>query len=369
MPSNATPSLSPTAIAQLKDQVKQWAKELGFQDCGIASTDLGQHKSHLANWLDAGYHGELEYMSRHGTKRSNPAELVPGTVRVISLRMDYWPESAAAAEQILGADQKAYVSRYTLGRDYHKLIRKRLAKLGQKLTEAVANSNYRVFVDSAPVLERGLAELAGLGWIGKNTMLIHPQAGSYFFLAELFTDIPLPVDQPFSSKHCGSCRRCLDLCPTQAFVGPHLLDARRCISYLTIELKGSIPEELRPLIGNRVFGCDDCQLVCPWNKFTRPTTEQDFSPRHQLDRQEMIALFAWTEEEFLQRTEGSAIRRTGYAGWLRNLAVALGNATPSEAVIRALQSRADHPSVIVREHVTWALVQLKRHPLYRDRIV
>ncbi|WP_020407573.1 tRNA epoxyqueuosine(34) reductase QueG [Hahella ganghwensis] len=346
----------------LAKNIKSWALELGFQQCGITDVDLGEHAEHFQQWLAKGYHGTMSYMETHGSKRYRPDELVPGTLRVISLRMDYWPEQDQAknAEAALSEDQTAYVSRYTLGRDYHKLIRKRLAHLAERITQKIDSSQYRVFVDSAPVLERALAQKAGLGWIGKNTLLINPKAGSYFFLGEIFTNLSLPIDEPFDSHHCGSCSSCLDLCPTNAFVGPQVLDARRCISYLTIELKGAIPEDLRPLMGNRIFGCDDCQMVCPWNKFNHPSREEDFTPRHQLDSSQLIELFHWTEEEFLEKTQGSAIRRTGYESWLRNIAVALGNATPSREVEVALKAKLDHPSEIVREHVTWALNHLRK---------
>jgi epoxyqueuosine reductase len=359
---NIGDGLSHAELQKLAFELKQWASELGFADLGITDTDPGRHEAAMQRWLQAGYHGEMDYMARHGSKRSRPAELEPGTLRVISVRMNYWPKveddnAEAAANAVLENGEKAYLSRYALGRDYHKVMRQRLKQLGERLEARVATTHYRLFVDSAPVLERGFAQKAGLGWIGKNTLLIHPQAGSLFFLGELFTNLPLPIDAPFDSQHCGSCSACLDLCPTKAFVGPHVLDARRCISYLTIELKGSIPEELRPLMGNRVFGCDDCQLVCPWNKFTRLTDEKDFTPRHQLDTADLIRLFNWTEAEFLQNTEGSPIRRTGYAGWLRNLAVGLGNAPSSPAAVQALRSREQHPSALVREHVRWALEQ------------
>ncbi len=346
------------ALLDLAQNIKRWAQELGFQQTGIAGTDLGDHEERLNQWLAQGYQGEMEYMARHGRKRSRPAELVEGTLRVISLRMDYLPD-ATAQQTVLDDQEAAYISRYTLGRDYHKLIRKRLTQLVGRIEAQLPGHQFRVFTDSAPVLERALAQQAGLGWIGKNTMLINPKAGSYFFLAEIYTDLPLPVDAPFTKHHCGSCRACLDICPTQAFVEAGVLDARRCISYLTIELKGSIPKELRPLMGNRVFGCDDCQLICPWNRFARFTQEPDFAPRHGLDSAQLAELFLWSEEEFLKRTEGSAIRRTGYEGWLRNLAVGLGNAPTSEAVVSALQQRADYPSALVREHVAWALAQ---HP-------
>jgi epoxyqueuosine reductase len=301
----------------------------------------------------------MQWMAAHGNKRSRPEELVPGTCRVLSLRMDYLPDGADPIT-VLEDPERAYIARYTLGRDYHKLLRKRLARLAQRIEEKLGGGHYRAFVDSAPVLERALAERAGLGWIAKNTMLINQDAGSWFFLGEIYTDLPLPPDPPQSSKHCGSCRACLDICPTDAFTGPFELDARRCISYLTIEHKGSIDPELRPLMGNRIFGCDDCQLVCPWNKFAQTTAEEDFQPRHDLDDVGLIELFNWDESTWATRTEGSALRRIGFERWLRNLAIALGNAPASEAVHNALRSRADHPSEIVREHVAWAL---QRHGL------
>jgi len=344
------------ALHALPEQIRAWASELGFADAGITCADTGPHAERLQQWLKAGYHGEMAYMADHGDKRYTPDALVPGTTRVISVRMDYLP-APDNPKQVLTDRETAYVTRYALGRDYHKLMRKRLAALAAKIDSAVSGYDYRAFVDSAPVLERGLAQRAGLGWIGKNNMLIHPRAGSFFFLGEIFTSAPLPVDKAFDSEHCGSCSACLDICPTDAFVGAHLLDARRCISYLTIELKGPIPEELRSKMGNRVFGCDDCQLVCPWNKFNKPTRENDFQPRHGLDNSTLAELFLWTEDEFLKRTEGSAIRRTGYENWLRNLAVGLGNAPSTIPVIEALKQRADHPSALVREHVAWALQQ------------
>jgi epoxyqueuosine reductase len=338
---------------ELAEQIRQWALELGFQQLGITGVDLGEHPAYLQRWLEAGYHGDMDWMARHGSKRTRPAELVPGTLRVLSLRMDYLHDGRDPVA-VLEDPGRAYISRYTLGRDYHKLIRKRLGKLARWIEEA-AGGRHRAFVDSAPVLERAIAERAGLGWIAKNTMLINPTAGSWFFLGEIYTDLPLPVDTPQREKHCGSCRACLDICPTDAFVGPFELDARRCISYLTIEHPGSIDETLRPLMGNRIFGCDDCQLVCPWNKFATPTDEKDFRPRHGLDDAELIALFLWDEATWLARTEGSAIRRIGHERWLRNLAIALGNAPTSSDVVDALAARADHPSALVREHVAWAL--------------
>lgn len=352
-PDHSTPD---PALDALPDQIRQWAKELGFADTGITHADTGPHAERLQQWLAAGYHGDMAYMADHGDKRYTPESLVPGTLRVISVRLDYL-HAPDNPKQALTNRETAYITRYALGRDYHKLMRKRLATLAQKIDEAVSGYDYRAFVDSAPVLERGLAQRAGLGWIGKNNMLIHPKAGSYFFLGEIFTSAPLPVDKPFDTQHCGSCSACLEVCPTDAFVGAHLLDARRCISYLTIELKGPIPEELRTKMGNRVFGCDDCQLVCPWNKFSKATNEDDFKPRHKLDNTELAELFLWTEQEFLKLTEGSAIRRTGYENWLRNIAVGLGNAPTTIPVIEALKQRAEHPSELVREHVAWALRQ------------
>ena len=349
-------STSAPDLAALAQSLKEWGRELGFQQVGIAGIELGEHEAHLERWLAAGHHGEMDYMAAHGHKRARPAELVPGTLRVISLRMDYLPGDTRMAE-VLASPDKAYLSRYALGRDYHKLIRKRLQQLAERMQAAVGPFGYRAFVDSAPVLEKALAQQAGLGWIGKNTLLLNKQAGSWFFLGELFTDLPLPLDAPHQREHCGRCQACLDICPTAAFVGPRQLDARRCISYLTIELKGSIPVELRAPIGNRVFGCDDCQLVCPWNRFARPSAQADFQPRHGLDNAELAALFRWTEEEFLARTEGSPLRRAGYERWLRNLAVGLGNAPSSIAVLEALELRREHPSALVREHVEWALAR------------
>jgi len=333
--------------------IKRWARELGFADVGISGTELGNDEAYLERWLADGHHGEMDYMERHGTRRSRPAELEPGTLRVVSVRMDYVPPGMPNAWDVINDGNQAYVARYALGRDYHKVMRNRLQKLAGRISERIGDFGYRAFVDSAPVLEKALARNAGLGWIGKHTLVINKRAGSWFFLGELYTDLPLPVDVP-ATAHCGSCRRCLDICPTQAIVAPYRLDARKCISYLTIELKGSIPVELRAPMGNRIFGCDDCQLICPWNKFAQTSTEPDFAPRHSLDGPRLVELFAWSEEEFLSRTEGMAIRRTGYEGWLRNLAVGLGNAPTSDEVVDALQARADDASAIVREHVAWA---------------
>jgi epoxyqueuosine reductase len=343
-------------LAALAQSIKDWGRELGFAHVGIAGVDLGEHELHLQRWLDAGYQGEMDYMAAHGSKRAHPDQLVPGTLRVVSLRMDYLPGDTRMA-QLLAQPDKAYISRYALGRDYHKLVRKRVQHLADRVQQAIGPFGFRAFVDSAPVLEKAIAEQAGLGWIGKNTLLLNRKAGSYFFLAELFVDLPLPVDDAQVSEHCGRCQACLDVCPTQAFVGPYVLDARRCISYLTIELKQAIPVELRPLIGNRVFGCDDCQIVCPWNRFARPTQENDFKPRHGLDNAELAALFLWDEATFLGNTEGSPLRRAGYERWLRNLAVGLGNAPSTIPVLEALQARREYPSELVREHVEWALAQ------------
>lgn len=349
-------SSAPLDLLALTASIREWAAQLGFQQVGITDIDLTEDALRLEAYLAAGYHGEMEYMASHGTMRSRPDELVPGTLRVISVRMDYLPQDTQMA-QVLAQPERAYVSRYALGRDYHKLIRKRLQQLAEKISQAIGPFGHRAFVDSAPVLEKALARKAGLGWMGKNTLILNRKAGSWFFLGELLVDLPLPIDQPNDRDHCGKCTACLQVCPTQAFVGDRVLDARRCISYLTIELKGAIPEDLRPLIGNRVFGCDDCQLVCPWNRFAKPTQEDDFQPRHRLDNSSLAELFMWTEDEFLARTLGSPIRRTGYERWLRNLAVGLGNAPSTIAVLEALKARLEHPSALVREHVRWALLQ------------
>lgn len=348
-------------MAELAGRIRSWGQDLGFQQLGFSDIDLHDHELHLNNWLSQGFHGEMEYMQRHGTRRSRPAELEAGTLRVISARMDYLPQSAADIEALLLKPSKGVVSRYALGRDYHKLMRKRLQKLAHQIEAHIGPFGYRVFVDSAPVLEKALAEKAGLGWIGKHSNLINKTAGSWFFLGEIYTDLPLPIDLA-ADEHCGACTKCIDICPTQAIIAPYTVDARRCISYLTIELRNSIPEELRPLMGNRIYGCDDCQLVCPWNRFARPTQEADFAPRNGLDAPELIELFAWSEAQFLKRTEGSAIRRIGFECWLRNIAVALGNAPTSEAIIEALQSRQQYASDMVREHVEWALNRHNNQP-------
>jgi epoxyqueuosine reductase len=352
--------LRPPELTTLAAKIKSWGKELGFQAVGIADTDLSAAEPRLRAWLASGFAGELDYMRRHGVKRTRPASLVPGTLRVISARMDYRPD-AVDASQVLADGSKAFVARYALGRDYHKVLRGRLKKLARRIAAEIGEFGYRVFTDSAPVMEVELARKAGLGWRGKHTVLIAREAGSYFFLGDIYTDLPLPVDAALE-EHCGSCRKCIDVCPTGAIVAPYRLDARRCISYLTIELKGSIPLELRPLIGNRVFGCDDCQIVCPWNRYAQLAGEPDFRVRNGLDRAELVELFAWTEEEFRRRMAGSAILRIGYVRWLRNLAVGLGNAPKGPRVVAALRSRASDSSALVREHVAWALERQAASP-------
>lgn len=348
-----------TELQQLAERLKQWGNALGFQQIGITDVDLTLAEQRLQYWLERGFQGTMSYLSQHGSKRSHPEQLVPGTVRVISARMDYLPVNAEI-DLALNDPARAYISRYALGRDYHKVLRQRLKQLAQQLASDQAATQYRVFTDSAPVLEKPLAEKAGLGWIGKHTNLINKQAGSWFFLGEIYTNIPLPIDTP-AVNHCGQCRACLDICPTQAIVAPYQLDARRCISYLTIEYKGPIPLELRPLMGNRIYGCDDCQQVCPWNRFARPTQELDFAPRHRLDQALLIQLLQWSAAEFDRYTEGSALRRAGYASWRRNIAIALGNSPPHPTIITALQQRLQHdPSddpEWVREAYCWALAQ------------
>ncbi len=348
---NPTPDYS-----GLLARIRAWSETLGFQQLGVSGLDLAEDEQRLIEWLGRGEHGEMEYMQRHGNMRSRPHELLPGTLRVLSLRMDYFPRESADAWSVIEHPELGYVSRYALGRDYHKLVRGRIAKLARLIEAEVGPFGHRAFVDSAPVLEKPLARNAGLGWIGKHTNLINTRAGSWFFLGELYVDLPLPLDQP-ASDHCGTCRRCIDVCPTGAIVAPYRLDARLCISYLTIELDGPIPAELRPLMGNRIYGCDDCQLACPWNKFAQPTREGDFAVRHGLDSAGLADLFAWDETTFLARTEGSAIRRIGHERWLRNIAVALGNAAPSPRARAALVTRREDASALVREHVEWALAR------------
>jgi epoxyqueuosine reductase len=349
-------TLNPDQIATLVADIRRWGGELGFQQIGISGIDLQHAEADLQTWLAQGFHGQMDYMGRHGKKRSRPEKLVRGTVSMISARMDYLPEHQEQAISLLDHADKAYISRYALGRDYHKLMRKRLDRLASKVADAVGPFGHRAFVDSAPVLEKPIAQNAGLGWIGKHTNLINSDAGSWFFLGELYTDLELPPDE-IATSHCGSCQACIDVCPTQAIVAPYQLDARRCISYLTIELKESIPVEFRKAIGNRIYGCDDCQLFCPWNKFAQPTAEGDFAPRHNLDNTDLVSLFKWNENDWNRYTEGSAIRRIGYHQWLRNLAVALGNAKTTKAVVDALQEKQNIDSELVREHVAWALQQ------------
>ncbi|HEX5539862.1 MAG TPA: tRNA epoxyqueuosine(34) reductase QueG [Methylophilaceae bacterium] len=345
----------------LAADIKQWGKELGFNQVGITDTDLSAAEANYRQWVIKGFHGAMDYMAKHGDKRTRPQELVPGTVRVISVRMDYLPPQARDSEEVMQDGEQAFISRYALGRDYHKVLRRRLQQLCDRIARHIGQIGdlpfaYRVFTDSAPVLEVALAEKAGLGWRGKHTLLLSRDAGSWFFLGEIYTDLPLPVDEK-SANHCGTCNACISICPTQAIVAPYEVDARRCISYLTIELKDSIPEPLRPLIGNRVYGCDDCQLTCPWNRFAQISQEPDFSVRHGLDDVSLAELFAWDEAEFQEKMAGSAIYRIGYRQWLRNLAVGLGNAPSTPAVIAALQNRAHDADPIVREHVQWALHQ------------
>jgi epoxyqueuosine reductase len=359
----AVPDLGTLAV-----RIREWGGELGFQQVGIAGCEIGEAETRLMEWLARGWHGDMDYMAAHGTRRSRPGELVPGTLRVISVRMNYFPQEVRDSWEVINDGSSAYVARYAVGRDYHKVLRGRLQKLCDRIaaelehadmfsTESARRFSYRVFTDSAPVMEVELAAKSGIGWRGKHTLLLNREAGSWFFLGEIYTDLPLPVDEP-QPEHCGTCRRCIDICPTGAIVAPYQLDARRCISYLTIEHKGEIPEELRPLIGNRIYGCDDCQLVCPWNRFAQKADVGDFSVRNDLDSAPLTELFAWSEEEFERRLQGSAIRRIGYERWLRNLAVGLGNAPTSAAVVAVLEARRDHPSALVRSHVAWAL---KRH--------
>jgi epoxyqueuosine reductase len=341
-----------------KQALIEGARALGFNQLGVTHVELAEDEVRLLRWLDSGYHGEMEYMQRHGSLRSRADELVPGTVRVLSVRMDYWPAEAADAQETLADPTLGYVSRYALGRDYHKVLRRALARLAEDICKRIGPFGYRVCVDSAPVLEKALARNAGLGWIGKHTNLIARDAGSFFFLGEILTDLPLPVDPPATS-HCGTCQACIPACPTAAIVAPYQLDARRCISYLSIEHKSAIPVALRRAMGNRIYGCDDCQLVCPWNKFAQAAAHPDFKVRHRLDAAQLTELFAWRQTEFDERMRGSAIYRIGYERWSRNIAVALGNAPSSPEVIAALQRRRDDASGLVREHVEWALAQHK----------
>lgn len=346
------------AMSELAIKIKQWGKDVGFDYVGIADIELSQHQAYLEKWLAKGMHGEMGYMHKHGSKRSHPEELVEGTQKVISVRLDYAPSDIDQAEDILQDHDIAYISRYALGRDYHKVMRAKLKKMASKIKQEIGDFGYRVFTDSAPVLEKALAEKSGAGWIGKHSNLIDSKTGSWFFLGELYVDLPLPSDKK-ATNHCGSCTSCIDACPTQAIVGPYQVDARLCISYLTIELKSAIPIELRTKMGNRIYGCDDCQLVCPWNKFAQVTKEPDFTPREQLTDRKLIELFAWSEQDFLDNTEGTAIRRIGYYAWQRNIAVALGNANTTKQIVNALSERLSESSAMVKEHILWALEQHK----------
>lgn len=348
---------NPQNNSELALKIKQWGKDLGFQQVGISDTNLNEAENHLHNWVKKGFHADMDYMHKHGLKRSRPELLVEQTTSIISVRMDYLPETAEQMHQVLNNPISAFISRYALGRDYHKIIRNRLQKLAHKIEAEYGQFGYRAFVDSAPVLEKAIAEKAGLGWIGKHSNVINRKAGSWFFLGEIYTNIPLPADTPTTS-HCGDCVACLDICPTQAIVAPYQVDARRCISYLTIELHGSIPEHFRSSIGNRIYGCDDCQLICPWNRFAKLTSEKDYNPRHNLNNSQLTELFNWSEDEFLKKMEGSAIRRIGYIRWLRNIAVALGNSPSTEQSIDALKQKQHHDSEIVKEHVQWALTRI-----------
>jgi epoxyqueuosine reductase len=346
-------------LRRLADDIKRWGRELGFSDIGITDTDLSHAEVNHQKWVERGFHGEMDYMAKHGTKRTRPAELIPNTVRIISARLDYLPPKTKDSWQVMNDGEKAFISRYTLGRDYHKVVRNKLQRLCDKIQEASHLIEYRVFTDSAPVLEVELAEKSGLGWRGKHTLLINKDHGSWFFLGEIYTNIPLPIDKP-ATNHCGTCSSCIDICPTKAITAPYEVDARRCISYLTIELKNSIPVEFRPLIGNRVYGCDDCQLTCPWNKFAETTQEGDFHVRHGLDDISLIECFSWSEDEFKQKMAGSAIYRIGYEQWLRNIAIGLGNAPSKPEVVTALKARSKDTSDLVKEHIDWALAQHTR---------
>ena len=365
MPTQNSPPLSPTSaltsqqLADLAINIKQLASEFGFADCGITDTDNESAGQRLEQWLDLGYHADMDYMSKHGSKRYRAAELVPGTKRIICLRMDYLDPKLTTLSTLEDAEQ-AYIARYALGRDYHKLVRKRLAQLSKAIETLIGPFGHRVFVDSAPVLEKPLAQKAGLGWQGKHTLLINRKQGSWFLLGEIFVDLALPIDPPYDKDHCSRCSSCMTVCPTSAFPEPYVLDANRCIAYLTIEHKGSIPLELRPLMGNRVFGCDDCQLACPWNRAPAATKEDDFKPRHGLDQAKLAALFMWTEAEFLTRTEGSPIRRAGFEGWQRNLAIGLGNGPATPATLHALQQQRSSATPMVMEHIDWALDRLRQ---------
>ena len=351
------PSLQSSADGLAK-KIKTWGKDLGFQQVGFSDIDLSEAESRLQTWIENKFYGDMEWMHHHGTKRTRPDELVVGTVSVISVRMDYLPPDGVAPEGVLNHPQMGYISRYALGRDYHKLLRKRLQQLATKIQQEVGDFGYRVFVDSAPVMEKALAAKAGLGWVGKHSNILSKDAGSWFFLGEIYTDLPLQASERVTD-HCGQCTACIDVCPTQAIIAPYIVDARRCISYLTIELKGAIPTQLRHAIGNRIYGCDDCQLICPWNRFAKITEQADFSIRNKLDHSHLLELFAWTENEFLLRLQGSPLRRMGYERWLRNIAVALGNSPANSITIDALKNKRQVSSELVKEHIDWALIQQK----------
>lgn len=338
---------------QLAQDIKRWGQELGFQQVGITDIDLGQHPEWLKAWVARGLNADMDFMDE--PKRHSPAALIPGTLRVITARMDCIPPHVETWE-ILKNPYKAYIARYALGRDYHKILRKRLQKLAEKIASVIGPFGYRAFTDSAPIMEKPLAAKAGLGWMGKHTVIINRHAGSQFLLGELFTDLPLPIDQPVSA-HCGSCTACIDICPTQAIIAPYILDARRCISWLTIEYEGVIPEELRKPMGNRIFGCDDCQLVCPWNRYAKPTTEPDFMPRHQLDNRTLLSIFQWTEADYLRSTEGMALRRALYPTFMRNVALALGNAPYDPAIVATLEAKLPEAGEVLTEQIQWSLKQ------------
>lgn len=351
----------------LAENIKAWGKVLGFQQVGICDVDLKKHEKFLQAWLDKGYQGQMDYLETHGMKRARPDELMPGTLRVISVRMDYLPPNAAFARTLKNTSL-GYISRYALGRDYHKVMRNKLKKLGEKIKLECASLHFRPFVDSAPILEHAVAQKAGIGWQGKHSLTLNKTAGSWFFLGELFVNIPLPVDKP-AEEACGTCNACITICPTQAIVEPYVVDARRCISYLTIEQKGAIPIEFRPLIGNRIYGCDDCQLICPWNRYAQLTDEEDFKPRQHLENKELVALLSWDENTFLKNTEGSPIRRIGHQSWQRNIAVAMGNAPFDEQIQSALLEARGQASALVLEHIDWALEQQnKKTPLPQNRL-
>jgi len=352
-------------LQKLAHDIKLWGQELGFDQVGITDCNLTSEEPQLENWLAKNYHGNMEYMARYGLMRARPTELQPGTRSIVSVRMNYLPPLAKIAH-VLNNPTQGYISRYALGRDYHKVLRQRLKQLGERIQQATGSLQFRPFVDSAPIMERPLADKAGLGWTGKHTLLINQQAGSFFFLGELLIDLTLPIDEP-TQPACGNCSACLQICPTGAIVAPYQLDARRCISYLTIELDGPIPEEFRSLIGNRIYGCDDCQLICPWNRYAITSAEKDFSPRHELHTPELLTLWSWNEKTFLKTTEGSPIRRIGFEKWQRNIAVALGNGPVSEAVLQALEAKLDEATALVQEHIAWALQQLQTQKQADDK--